>query len=302
MGEDQLIDVFKSVGQVVGFRIDLADSDPFLEGKTTVRGELIDGGTPGPSEPRGGWRGGGGGGRSHESNSILANLPPGIQLPPGVSALDRISQILAATDINKITEVLAQMKASKKSFLAHPQLAYAVFQALVMNNIVDPSILQRMLAATTSGTAQPMTAARPPMPPPHVPPQQPPQYPSMPPQAYPPPPMPGFAPPPAASMYAHQPHMPPHASMPPPAMPAYSYHPPPPPAQPMVHQAPSPALQVSPPAAAPAPPAISDEQRSMIMQVFSLTQEQINAFPEAERSAIQQLRSQYSHLMHGVGA
>jgi hypothetical protein len=33
-------------------RIDLADSDPFLEGKTTVRGELLDGGFPGPSEPR----------------------------------------------------------------------------------------------------------------------------------------------------------------------------------------------------------------------------------------------------------
>jgi len=33
-------------------RIDLADSDPFLEGKTTVRGELMDGGVPGHSEPR----------------------------------------------------------------------------------------------------------------------------------------------------------------------------------------------------------------------------------------------------------
>jgi cleavage stimulation factor subunit 2 len=32
-------------------RIDLADSDPFLEGKTTVRGELIDGG-----ETRAQWR------------------------------------------------------------------------------------------------------------------------------------------------------------------------------------------------------------------------------------------------------
>ena len=34
-------------GQEIGgrpLRIDLADSDPFLEGKTTVRGELLDGG------------------------------------------------------------------------------------------------------------------------------------------------------------------------------------------------------------------------------------------------------------------
>ena len=34
-------------GQEIGgrpLRIDLADSDPFLEGKTTTRGEIIDGG------------------------------------------------------------------------------------------------------------------------------------------------------------------------------------------------------------------------------------------------------------------
>ena len=36
----------------VGGRIDLADSDPFFEDKTTVRGELLDGGFLGPSELR----------------------------------------------------------------------------------------------------------------------------------------------------------------------------------------------------------------------------------------------------------
>ena len=65
-------------------RIDLADSDPFLEGKTTVRGELIDGGTPGPAEPRSHWRGGGD--TRNDSQSILALLPPGIQIPKGASA------------------------------------------------------------------------------------------------------------------------------------------------------------------------------------------------------------------------
>lgn len=88
-------------------RIDLADSDPFLEGKTTVRGEIIDGGTPGPSEPRHGWRGGGGDSR-HES--IFANLPPGIQIPQGASALDYISQTLATMQPSQLMEVLAQMK------------------------------------------------------------------------------------------------------------------------------------------------------------------------------------------------
>ena len=57
-------------------RIDLADSDPFLEGKTTVRGELLDSGFPGPSEPRSQWRPPGG--RAPETEAFLVNLPPGI--------------------------------------------------------------------------------------------------------------------------------------------------------------------------------------------------------------------------------
>ncbi|KAG6895440.1 hypothetical protein C0992_001213 [Termitomyces sp. T32_za158] len=294
-------------------RIDLADSDPFLEGKTTVRGEIIDGGTPGPSEPRHGWRGGGGDSR-HES--IFTNLPPGIQIPQGASALDYISQTLATMQPSQLMEVLAQMKAfvithpeqARTLLFAHPQFAYALFQALVLNKIVDSAILQRMLAATTGGTAP--QAARPPVPPPHLQQPQHPQYPPpMPPQAYPPPPlqqpqppMPALAPPTAPTLYGH--HVPPpHASMPPPPMAPYGYRPPPP-AQPML---PTPPTQTSqPPAPQPAtpaaPPGISDDQRAMIMQVFALTQEQINAFPEAERAAIQQLRTQYSQLMNGVGA
>ena len=90
-------------------RIDLADSDPFLEGKTTVRGELIDGGTPGPAEPRSHWCGGGDT-RNHDSQSILALLPPGIQIPKGASALDYISQTLASMQPSQLMEVLAQMK------------------------------------------------------------------------------------------------------------------------------------------------------------------------------------------------
>lgn len=91
-------------------RIDLADSDPFLEGKTTVRGELIDGGTPGPSEPRHQWRGGRDDARVHDPHSILPSLPPGIQIPNGSSALDYISQSLASMQPSQLMEVLAQMK------------------------------------------------------------------------------------------------------------------------------------------------------------------------------------------------
>jgi cleavage stimulation factor subunit 2 len=97
-------------------RIDLADSDPFLEGKTTVRGELLDGGVPGPSEPRTQWRTGDA--RSHEGNPLLAGLPSGIQISKGSSSLDYISQTLASMQPSQLMEVLAQMKVNSVPILA----------------------------------------------------------------------------------------------------------------------------------------------------------------------------------------
>ena len=108
-------------------RIDLADSDPFLEGKTTVRGEIIDGG-----ETRAQWRerhererhdrdrhGGDHDrhGRHSDPNAFLASLPKGVPLPPGTNALDTISHVLASTDPSQILEVLAQMKVRHMPYL-----------------------------------------------------------------------------------------------------------------------------------------------------------------------------------------
>ena len=102
-------------GQDVGgrpLRIDLADSDPFLEGKTTVRGELVD-----SQETRAQWRE-----RERERErdvhrtrdpqALLADLPPGVSVPLGKTAGDLITEVLAGTSPNQIFEVLAQMKAS----------------------------------------------------------------------------------------------------------------------------------------------------------------------------------------------
>ncbi|KAF8889221.1 hypothetical protein CPB85DRAFT_1333938 [Mucidula mucida] len=287
MGEDQLTDIFRSVGQVVGFRlvfdretgkpkgygfcefadhetaasavrnlnnvdvggrplrIDLADSDPFLEGKTTVRGELVDGGEPGPNERLGR------GGKRDEMEVFMASLPPGIKVPPGTSPMDTISHTLGTMNPSRLTEVLAQMKAfvithpdhARKVLQTNPQLAYALFQALVLNNIVDPSILQRMREA--SGMSAP---APPPPPPPAVP------------TTYPPPPMqqyPGYPPvPPASMMY------------PPPPAPNSYYRPP------MLA-------------------GVSEEQRAVLLQVLNMTPDRINALPDGERAAIQQLRAQF---------
>ncbi|KAG1822400.1 hinge domain of cleavage stimulation factor subunit 2-domain-containing protein [Suillus variegatus] len=303
--QEQLIDVFKSVGQVVGFRlvfdretgkprgygfcefadhetaasavrnlnnadvggrplrIDLADSDPFLEGKTTVRGELLDG-----SDPRGRWH----------PNSFLSSLPPGVPITPGSTALDTISQTLATMSPAQLVEVLAQMKAfvithpdqARALLVAHPQYAYALFQALLLNKIVDQSVLQRMLQATAGSGAAPG---------PGIPQQSPPPNAIPAPQPHMPPPMSG--PPPAStappSMFPHQ-QPPPHMPAPPPQQ---SWYRPPQHAVPPPHSAPMPDLNIDP------------AQRQMLMQVLSLTPDQINGLPPSEREAIQNLRNQF---------
>ncbi|KAI0826197.1 hypothetical protein BC629DRAFT_57247 [Irpex lacteus] len=294
MGEEQLIEAFKSVGQVVGFRlvydrdtgkpkgygfcefadhdtamsavrnlnnqevggrplrIDLADSDPFLEGKTTVRGELVD-----SQETRAQWRERErerehGGPKSRDSRSFLSDLPPGVPVPPGKTAGDLITEVLATTPPAQIFEVLAQMKAfvithpeqAKALLVAHPQLGYAMFQALLVNKIVDTAVLERMLAATTGAAPPPPSAAAPPY---HQPPlqhpqpgfNQPPQGMGMPPPHltgphHPTPPLPGAP----GSMYGAPPG-PSQAHMPPPQY----YRPP----------VPAPAPVPTPPVPAPAP-------------------------------------------------
>lgn len=93
-------------------RIDMAESDPLLEGKTTNRGELIpgenDGSSSGYPEPR--RLGDRSSDSSTESIDLSEGLPPGRPPPPGVSTLDAISQNLATMDPTQLTEVLAQMK------------------------------------------------------------------------------------------------------------------------------------------------------------------------------------------------
>ncbi|CCL99354.1 uncharacterized protein FIBRA_01372 [Fibroporia radiculosa] len=254
-----------NMGEELGgrpLRIDLADSDPFLEGKTTVRGELVDGG-----ETRAQWRERErererhgdrddyrGPSKNHDPNAFLQSLPPGVPMPPGSTALDTISQMLATTNPTQILEVLAQMKAfvithpeqARALLVAHPQLGYALFQALLLNNIVDAGILQRMLQATSASV--PLQQPPPQKPPPAVsytqpPPMQHPQ-PGFPPSMavphapvhHPTPPVP--APP---SMYPSAQHMPPPMQQPPP------YYRPAPPPQPQPQPVPQMAPQPSGP-------------------------------------------------------
>ena len=90
-------------GQDVGgrpLRIDLADSDPFLEGKTTVRGELVD-----SNETRAQWREREERNRRNDPNSFLKELPAGVPVPPGSTALDNITQTLRPSNSTQTLEV-----------------------------------------------------------------------------------------------------------------------------------------------------------------------------------------------------
>lgn len=144
-------------------RIDFADVDPMFEGRTTQMGhsEKNQNAVPRGAPPlmRGGRPGG------MDDRPLPPNLPKGQALPPGVGATDSISQTLAALPPNQLLDIMSQMKSlvtsspeqARTLLNGHPQLAYALFQAMLMMNVVDATILQRIL--TTSGALGPEAAA-----------------------------------------------------------------------------------------------------------------------------------------------
>lgn len=130
-------------------------------------------------------------------NPLLPSLPPGADLPPNLTCSNAISQTLSSLPAPQLLDVLSQMKSLVTSDPARatellrqaPQLAYAVFQALLLMNIVDYSALGSVVEQ----------AAQPQAPPAAQPQHFQPSYPSAPAQTSTPPVqnMP-FAPPPAA--------------------------------------------------------------------------------------------------------
>ncbi|KAJ3163276.1 Cleavage stimulation factor subunit 2 [Geranomyces variabilis] len=82
-----------------------------------------------------------------------AQLVPPIQQhapPPAQSSVEDINKTLAAYPPEQMLEVLAQMKVHIQSnpndvramLAEQPQLSYALFQALLVMNVVDPAIMQ----------------------------------------------------------------------------------------------------------------------------------------------------------------
>ncbi|KAF9161530.1 Pre-mRNA-processing factor 19 [Mortierella sp. AD011] len=148
-------------------------------------------------------------------------------MAPGPSSADAISAVLATMTPQNVFDLISSMKVlgasepdrAKAVLKENPQLSYALFQALLMMNLVEPSSLQRMFPAMPGPKAP---APNVPAPQQHLPP----------PQQHLPPPQQHLPPPPPQHMGIPPPHMqPPPHQFAPPAFPAM-----PPAAQPPVPQ------------------------------------------------------------------
>ena len=95
-------------------------------------------------------------------SSELPPLPEGTMPPTTVSVPDAISRTLSAIPPAELLEVMKQLKVvatsnpeqAKNLLTASPQLAYAVFQAMLMMGLVDPTVLQTMVASIGGGASE----------------------------------------------------------------------------------------------------------------------------------------------------
>ena len=86
-------------------------------------------------------------------SSTLPPLPNGKELPPGVNCTDAISRTLNTLPPPQLLDILAQMKALAVSepqratelLQQAPQLAYAVFQALLLMGLISPEAIQSVV-------------------------------------------------------------------------------------------------------------------------------------------------------------
>ncbi|KAF9907197.1 hypothetical protein BX616_000502, partial [Lobosporangium transversale] len=170
-------------------------------------------------------------------------IPPPM-VPPVPNSADAISAVLATMTPKNVFDLISSMKVlgateperAKAVLNANPQLSYALFQALLMMNLVEPSSLQRMFPAA-QGPKPPVPNA--PTPQQHLP-IPPPRMGMAPPPQFAPPPFAGMPPgpqPPQPSPQT-QPQLPPQPQL----QPQHQHQPQPqpqPPSQPSVPMAPS---------------------------------------------------------------
>ncbi|OAL51998.1 hypothetical protein IQ07DRAFT_642883 [Pyrenochaeta sp. DS3sAY3a] len=143
-----------------------------------------------------------------QQSSALGPLPPGVELPPTLTCPDAISRTLSTLPPEQLLDILSQMKGlvmtdpAKATELLRqaPQLAYAIFQSLLLLQLVDPQILGSLVetSAAPAPIPQPQPVQQPPpvvqpypgYPPQPIPTPQQVQQPTPQPYAQPPPPQP----------------------------------------------------------------------------------------------------------------
>lgn len=86
----------------------------------------------------------------------LPPMPSGVMPPPGVPSTDVITRTIASLPPHQLIDILTQMKSltanapeqARSLLTANPQLAYAVFHAMLMMNVVDPMVVRRVMGDT----------------------------------------------------------------------------------------------------------------------------------------------------------
>jgi cleavage stimulation factor subunit 2 len=309
VSEEQIMDIFGRTGTVVGFRLvydketgqpkgfgflEYSDTDSAASAVRNLNDHEIGGrtlrvdysndnrGTSNNNQNQNANQG-----QQHESNraplppshfanagppsaaSALPPLPPGTDLPHGVTALDAISRTISAIPTPQLLDFISQLKGLTASNPAQatallqqaPQLGYAVFQAMMLLGLVDASIVTQLIESMPAAAPPPPQAH--PQPPPMQYQQPPPQQMGYPPQQYPPPQQ--------YNQYAQ----------PPPQQYAQTT-----PVQQPVYHAP-------PPQQAPPPGMDPGEAARLRAQVMALTPEQIHNLPADARQQIITLRQSY---------
>ncbi|CAI6335088.1 unnamed protein product [Periconia digitata] len=128
-------------------------------------------------------------------------IPAGADIPPNLDAPDAISRTLSTLPTPQLLDILSQMKGLVMSDPAKatellrqaPQLSYAIFQSLLLLNLVDPTVIGGLVEATAPAPAPapPPQMQTPLQPPPQAQPPRPPQgYAAYPPAPVPTPPQP----------------------------------------------------------------------------------------------------------------
>ena len=209
VSEEQIIDIFSRVGTVINFRLvhdketgrpkgfgflEFADQDNAAAAVRNLNDHDIMGRklrVDWSNESGSGAGGGndgvqnqGGNGYEVQAPTGLPPLPVGTETPPGLSAPDAISQTLSAMQAPQLLDVISQMKGMvtdnpaqvTQLFTVAPQLAYAIFQALLLLGLVDTNVLSSIVAPAAQSAQYP----------PQPPPQQYPPAPSYPPYGGPP--------------------------------------------------------------------------------------------------------------------